>query len=72
MPYLLTMIGALAETGVEAVTSIDFGPMLKSSLDLIISDFAKYAMVAGASALVVWGAPKALLMVKKFFTAVSR
>lgn len=73
MPYILTTIGALSTEGAaDAVTTIDFSPMLQSALNAITSDFAKYAMVAGAAALVVWGAPKALVMVKKFFTAVSR
>lgn len=73
MPYILTTIGALTTEGATGtVTSIDFGPMLETALNLITSDFAKYAMVAGAAGLVVWGAPKALLMVKRFFTAVSR
>lgn len=73
MPYILTTIGALTTEGAaDAVTGIDFGPMLKTALDLITSDFAKYALVAGTAGLVIWGAPKALVMVKKFFTAVSR
>ncbi|MCX4274102.1 MAG: hypothetical protein OSJ71_17915 [Acetatifactor sp.] len=76
MPYILfTLIGVLSggDAGVtDVVTSIDFTPMLQKMLDLITSDFAKYALVAGGAALTVWGAPKALMMAKKFFTALSR
>lgn len=70
--YALTAgVLATAEGG-DSVVNIDFTPMLQTALNLITSDFAKYAMVAGASALAVWGAPKAIVMVKKFFNAMSR
>lgn len=74
MPYILTlMTGALTTEGAgDAVTTIDFTSMLTSSLNGIVGDFSKYAIVAGATALTIWGAPKALMLVKKFFTALSR
>lgn len=73
MPYILTTIGALTTEGAGVtIPSIDFSPMLEVVLAAITSDFAKYAMVAGASALAIWGAPKALVIVKKFFSALSR
>lgn len=76
MPYILfTLIGVLngGDAGVaDAVTGIDFTPMFQSMLDLITGDFAKYALVAGGAALTVWGAPKALMLAKKFFNALSR
>lgn len=70
MPYNFVL--ASAETGSTPAFTIDFGPMLETALNAITSDFGKYAMVAGAAALAVWGAPKAIQMVKKFFTALSR
>lgn len=73
MPYISITIAALTTEGAGVtVPSIDFSPMLDAVLAGITSDFAKYAMVAGASALAVWGAPRALIMVKKFFSALSR
>lgn len=74
MPKIYALGNALLTAdGTEgAGMSIDFGPMLDTVLAAITSDFAKYAMVAGAAALTVWGAPKALVMVKKFFSALSR
>lgn len=72
MPYILATIGALTGEGATAVTTIDFTDMLTTSLNGIVSDFGKYAMVAGVAALTVWGAPKAIQMVKKFFNALSR
>lgn len=73
MPYILATIGALTIEGAgDAVMTIDFTDMLTTSLNGIVSDFGKYAMVAGVAALTVWGAPKAIQMVKKFFNALSR
>lgn len=73
MPYILATLGALAAEGTgTAVTTIDFTDMLTTSLNGIVGDFDKYAMVAGGVALTIWGAPKAIMLVKKFFTALSR
>lgn len=74
MPFITTMIAALTTEGAGDASAfkIDFGPMLETALGAITSDFGKYAMVAGAAGLAVWGAPKALQMVKKFFAALSR
>lgn len=72
MLYILATIGALTSEGATAVMTIDFTDMLTTSLNGIVSDFGKYALVAGAAALTVWGAPKAIQMVKKFFNALSR
>lgn len=68
----LASAGLAAEGAGSAVTTIDFTDMLTSSLNGIVADFGKYAMVAGAVALTIWGAPKAIMLAKKFFTAVSR
>lgn len=74
MNGLMTLAsGALTGEGAgTAVTTIDFTDMLTTSLNGISADFGKYAMVAGATALAIWGAPKAIMLVKKFFTALSR
>lgn len=74
MPRIYTLANALltADGTGDAVTAIDFGPMLDTVIAAITGDFAKYALVAGAAALTIWGAPKALVMVKKFFSALSR
>lgn len=73
MPNVLVPIFALASEGAgSTVTAIDFTDMLTTSLNGIVGDFGKYAMVAGAVALTIWGAPKAIMLVKKFFTALSR
>lgn len=74
MPYILTTIGALAGEGAApaVTTTIDFSEMLTTSLNGILGDFGKYAMIAGAVGLTIWGAPKAIQLVKKFFNALSR
>lgn len=74
MPYILSfLIGALTGEGAgTSVVSIDFKDMLTGAVNLITSDFAKYAAVAGTAAFAVWAAPKAIVMVKKFFNAVAR
>ncbi len=74
MNGLMTLLsGALTTEGAgSAVTTIDFSDMLTTSLNGIVGDFGKYAMVAGAVGLTIWGAPKAIMLVKKFFTALSR
>lgn len=72
MLYILATIGALTSEGATAVTTIDFTDMLTTSLNGILGDFGKYAMIAGAVGLTIWGAPKAIQLVKKFFNALSR
>ena len=74
MPKLYALAAGVlaAAEGGDSVVNIDFTPMLQAALNVITSDFAKYAMVAGATALTIWGAPKAIVMVKKFFNAMSR
>ena len=66
MPYML------AETGAETSTVLDFSDALTTALGNISGDFAKYALIAIPIGLAIWGAPKAIGMVKKFFSALSR
>lgn len=55
-----------------AATTIDFSDALTTSLSGIQADYVKYALIAIPVGLAIWGAPKALQMVKKFFSALSR
>ncbi len=71
MPYALATVAALAETGTGAV-SLDFSDALTTALGNISGDFGKYALIAIPIGLAIWGAPKAIGMVKKFFSALSR
>lgn len=56
--------------GVTAV-SLDFSDALKTALDTITSDFGKYAAIAIVAGLAVWGAPKAVKLVMKFFNSLT-
>ena len=67
----LASAGLTTEGAGSAVTTIDFTDMLTSSLNGITGDFSKYAMVAGAVALTIWGAPKAIMLVKIFLNDLS-
>lgn len=60
----------LAEASVEA-TKIDFTDAFTSALSNIQGDFAAYAAIAIGVGLAIWGAPKAIQMVKKFFTSLT-
>lgn len=77
MPWILNaygvLVGALTGEGAgTSVVSIDFTDMLKGAVNQITGDFGTYAAIAGTAAFAVWAAPKAIVMVKKFFNAVSR
>lgn len=71
MPYVLATIGALAETGASTV-NLDFSDALTTSLTGILADYGKYALIAIPIGLSIWGAPKAISMVKRFFNSLSR
>lgn len=71
MPYILTTIGALAE-GAASVPTIDFTDAFSGALNNISGDFVKYAGIAIGVGLAIWGAPKAIQIVKKFFSALTR
>lgn len=70
MPYVLATIGALAETGVSTAV-IDFSEPLTTSLNAILADYAKYAAIAVPIAFAIWGAPKAIILIKRFFNALT-
>lgn len=72
MPYILTTIGALAETGATSTVNLDFSDALTTSLTGILTDYGKYALIAIPIGLSIWGAPKAISMVKRFFNSLSR
>lgn len=61
----------LAEASVEA-TKIDFTDAFTSALSNIQGDFASYAAIAIGVGLAIWGAPKAIQLVKRFFTSLTR
>lgn len=60
---------ALSE-GVTAV-SLDFTDALTTALNGIQGDFGKYAAIAIGAGLAIWGAPKAVKLVMKFFSALT-
>lgn len=59
---------ALGETTVQ---TIDFTDALTTALNGIQGDFVKYAGIAIGVGLAIWGAPKAIQIVKKFFNALT-
>lgn len=71
MPNVLATIGALAETGATTV-SLDFSDALTTSLNGILTDYGKYAVIAIPIGLSIWGAPKAIILVKRFFNALTK
>lgn len=70
MPYVLATIGALAETGASTAL-IDFSEPLTTALSGIQTDYGKYAAIAVPIAFTIWGAPKAIILVKRFFNALT-
>lgn len=62
----------LAEAGVSTAAAIDFSDALTTSLNSIQGDYAKYALIAIPVGLTIWGAPKAIGLVKRFFSALTR
>lgn len=71
MPYVLATIGALAETGASTAV-IDFSEPLTTSLNGILADYSKYAAIAVPIAFAIWGAPKAIILIKRFFNALTK
>lgn len=59
----------MAVTG--ATTALDFSDALSTSLGTIQGDFAKYAVIAIPVGLAIWGAPKAVRLVMKFFNSLT-
>lgn len=62
----------LMEGTVTTPAALDFSEALTTSLNGILADYGKYALIAIPIGLAIWGAPKALQMVKRFFSALSR
>lgn len=58
----------LASAGVSA---IDFSDALTAGLNVVQSDYAKYAVIAIPVALAIWAAPKAVRLVMKFFNSLT-
>lgn len=65
----MNTVMALTE-GATAV-SLDFSDALSTALGSIQTDFAKYALIAIPVGLAIWGAPKAVRMVMKFFNSLT-
>lgn len=56
--------------GITPVT-LDFSDALTTALGSISGDFGKYALIAIPVGLAIWGAPKAVRLVMKFFSALT-
>lgn len=54
------------------VSTIDFSDAFTAALNAISSDFTRYAGIAITVGLAIWGAPVAIRLVKKFFSALTR
>lgn len=65
---LAATLMAAEATGAAA---IDFTEALTTALNSISSSFSGYATVAIGVGLAIWGAPQALKLVKRFFTALT-
>ena len=69
MPQLMYQVSTFA-LNAEAV-SLDFSDALTTALNSIKGDFGKYAAIAIGAGLAIWGAPKAIKLVMKFFSALT-
>lgn len=67
MPMLLTAI--LAE---GAAAGIDFSEAFTNALNNIQTSYAALATIAIGVGLTIWGAPKAIQLVKRFFSSLTR
>lgn len=71
MPFVLSNL-IFALTGGETVASgIDFTDAFTAALTNIQTSFAALAAIAIGIGLAIWGAPKAIQLVKKFFTSLT-
>ena len=69
MPQFMYQVSTFA-LNAEAV-SLDFSDALTTALNGIKGDFGKYAAIAIGTGLAIWGAPKAIRLVMKFFSALT-
>lgn len=65
-------MGGLMALAEGTVQTIDFSEAFTTALNAIQGDFSKYAGIAIGVGLTIWGAPKAIQMVKRFFNALTR
>lgn len=73
MPFALMNLIFALNTGETAVTvpKIDFTDAFTTALTNISTDFALYAGIAIGVGLGIWGAPVAIKLVKRFFSALT-
>lgn len=64
MPFML------AEE-VVSVPNIDFSDAFKASLNNIQTSYVAYAGIAIGVGLAIWGGPKAIQLVKRFFSSLT-
>lgn len=69
MPAFL--VSALAAEGADATAALDFSDALTTALTNVSTTFGKYAIIAIPIALAIWGAPKAIRIVMKFFSSLT-
>lgn len=62
---------AMLSTEVASGLDFDFSDALTTALTNISSGFGKYVLIAIPIGLAIWGAPKGIQLVKKFFNALT-
>lgn len=71
MPIVLMYLIFALTGGASVASGIDFTEAFTSALNNIQSSFAALAAIAIGVGLAIWGAPKAIQLVKKFFTSLT-